>query len=415
MKIFFILLFFNYTTSINYIILPLKKNREVFSQYQNILELLLNNEVYSEFYIGSPPQILKGFFNFLEHDSYIKKKTINGVFDEQKSSTYISEKERLYYNSKYSKGFPSKDYLIFNNSKSNSILKNFSFVLASNITSEINEFNIGLKPKEFLDDTFFQQLKNGDIISSRIFCFNYNKNKMLVGTYPHEVDEKKYDKIYLRRDKIQTDTRFASFDFLWEHIYYRNQTENFTDNFKGSIFNLNIKGIICSNSFQSYLVDNFFYPYIKDNKCKQEQLKINDNEYFTFICDTDINLKNFPTLFFISQGIDFVFNLTGEDLFIKENNKYYCLISFLKGNFKWVLGEVFFKKYEIIFDLDRKSIAFYIDHPKTKFNYYIYLLFLLGIIILILIGILIKCYHYLPRKKRANELEEQFEYVTQIN
>ena len=415
MKIFFILLFFNYTTSINYIILPLKKNREVFSQYQNILELLLNNEVYSEFYIGSPPQILKGFFNFLEHDSYIKKKTINGVFDEQKSSTYISEKERLYYNSKYSKGFPSKDYLIFNNSKSNSILKNFSFVLASNITSEINEFNIGLKPKEFLDDTFFQQLKNGDIISSRIFCFNYNKNKMLVGTYPHEVDEKKYDKIYLRRDKIQTETRFASFDFLWEHIYYRNHTENFTDNYKGSIFNLNIKGIICSNSFQSYLVDNFFYPYTKDNKCKQEQLKINDNEYFTFICDTDINLKNSPTLFFYSQAIDFVFNLTGEDLFIKENNKYYCLISFLKGNFKWVLGEVFFKKYEIIFDIDSKMIGFYIDHPKTIFNYYIYLLFLLGIIILILIGILIKCYYHLPRKKRANELEEQFEYVTQIN
>ena len=415
MKIFFILLFFNYTTSINYIILPLKKNREVFSQYQNILELLLNNEVYSEFYIGSPPQILKGFFNFLEHDSYIKKKTINGVFDEQKSSTYISEKERLYYNSKYSKGFPSKDYLIFNNSKSNSILKNFSFVLASNITTEINELNIGLKPKEFLDDTFFQQLKNGDIISSRIFCFNYNRNNILFGTYPHEVDEKNYNKIYLRRDKIQIDTRFASFDFLWDHIYYRNQTENITDNYKGSVFDINIKGIISTNSFQSYLVDNYFYPYIKDNKCKQEQLKIRYNEYFTFICDTDINLKNFPTLFFYSQGIDFVFNLTGEDLFIKENNKYYCLISFLKGNFKWVLGEVFFKKYEIIFDLDSKMLGFYIDHPKTKFNYYIYLLFLLGIIILILIGILIKCYYYLPRKKRANELEEQFEYVTQIN
>ena len=91
MKIFFILLFFNYTTSINYIILPLKKNREVFSQYQNILELLLNNEVYSEFYIGSPPQTLKGFFNFLEHDSYIKKKTINGVFDDISSLLFMPD------------------------------------------------------------------------------------------------------------------------------------------------------------------------------------------------------------------------------------------------------------------------------------------------------------------------------------
>ena len=80
MKIFFILLFFNYTTSIKYIILPLKKNREVFSQYQNILELLLNNEIYSEFYIGSPPQTLKGFFNFSEFDSYIKKKNIKWCF-----------------------------------------------------------------------------------------------------------------------------------------------------------------------------------------------------------------------------------------------------------------------------------------------------------------------------------------------
>jgi hypothetical protein len=113
--------------------------------------------------------------------------------------------------------------------------------------------------------------------------------------------------------------------------------------------------------------------------------------------------------------MDFSFNFTSNDVFIKENNKLYCSLIFLQGNNKWILGETFFKKYELIFDLDKKILAIYTQKTKKRINFYIYIIFLLIIVIAFLIFLLIRCYYYLPRRKRANELEEQYEYISQVN
>jgi hypothetical protein len=66
--------------------------------------------------------------------------------------------------------------------------------------------------------------------------------------------------------------------------------------------------------------------------------------------------------------MDFSFNFTTKDLFLKEKNKLYCLLLFLQGNNKWILGEVFFKKYQLIFDLDKNILAIYIQNPKKNSN-----------------------------------------------
>ena len=123
---------------------------------------------------------------------------------------------------------------------------------------------------------------------------------------------------------------------------------------------------------------------------------------------------------------NYTFNLTYNDLFIKLNNKYYFLIVFNnKISQEWVLGELFIKKYNIIFDENSESISLYTyftsnkkkkdkkdENNGTKGNNsllktLIFIFFCSTIILSILL------YNFIlkfPRKKRANELDETFEY-----
>ena len=90
----------------------------------------------------------------------------------------------------------------------------------------------------------------------------------------------------------------------------------------------------------------------------------------------------------------------------------------------WFLGSPFFKKYQMVFDLDNKVIGFYTNinesysenKKNNNKNVFIYILVIIGLVIIIigLIFLLIKCYLSLPRKKRANELlDENYEYSEQ--
>ena len=98
---------------------------------------------------------------------------------------------------------------------------------------------------------------------------------------------------------------------------------------------------------------------------------------------------------------------------MEYGDKYYFLIVFKSHIDEWSFGDIFFKKYQIVFDKDKKTFGLY----KKKYNssltftpwlYIIILGFFLiisFILIIYLIRLLMK-----RRKIRANELEDQFEY-----
>ena len=80
--------------------------------------------------------------------------------------------------------------------------------------------------------------------------------------------------------------------------------------------------------------------------------------------------------------------------------------------YEWKLGLPFFRKYDFVFDMDKKFIGFYIGKSGFTLNLWI-ILFLVLIIIIIIMGFII--YFLLnkkPRKIRVNELDEQYEYLT---
>jgi hypothetical protein len=163
-----------------------------------------------------------------------------------------------------------------------------------------------------------------------------------------------------------------------------------------------IKG---SLEFQNYLKSHF----IKDNKC---------NEYKEGIavyygCDLFAKIENFPSLYFIHRELNYTFVLDYKDLIIKYNNKYYLLVYFynLNNNDKyWNFGKPFFKKYQLIFDHDKRNIGFYNGVEEKPFTTGI-LIIILMFIIIILASIIYIFYRRKFRKKRLNEIDEGYDYT----
>ena len=108
---------------------------------------------------------------------------------------------------------------------------------------------------------------------------------------------------------------------------------------------------------------------------------------------------------------------------MKYGNKIYFLIVFKLLPDKWVFGEIFFRKYQISFDKEKKIYGLY----KRKYNVtenensnkisYSHLSIILGILLLFSIFIIFYLFKIIKskRKLRANELEDQYEYLSSLN
>ena len=154
---------------------------------------------------------------------------------------------------------------------------------------------------------------------------------------------------------------------------------------------------------------------INESKC----IFINNNDYFHFYhCDKDINIENFPILTLYQQNLNYTFELTSNDLFEDIGDRKYFLVNFANNNDKkWILGKPFLKKYNFTYNFDSKTVSLFYGLKKedsgnsdTPFNkLWIYIIIAL-VIISILIGVIIIIAKKIPRKKRVNELEENFDY-----
>ena len=208
------------------------------------------------------------------------------------------------------------------------------------------------------------------------------------------------------------------------------------------------------------------------NICKEEVIKFTTEEdavksYFVISCDKvklfeedkEI-LDKFPTLKFFIFDFNYNFELTKDDVFTEVNNVLYFMIIYQRDIFNnpelvyWDLGLPFMQKYQFVHNYEKKTVGFYIpekeeeeeskeDNEKEKeiekekeksdvnkntdkkeeekvkddqSNLVIYIF--IGIVLAI--GLLIGAfclgkYMYQNRKKKANELEENFDYTASNN
>jgi hypothetical protein len=163
------------------------------------------------------------------------------------------------------------------------------------------------------------------------------------------------------------------------------------------------------------------YGFI-NNKCIERNTSTYEiGAFYYYVCDGDININNFPTLYFKSKNLQYIFQLTKDDIFIKVKNKIYFLIIFeFSRTNTWVLGKPFLNKYLFSYNYDAKTISFYNenlleesennnnnnDNNNNKKYIILFIIIVLSLIALVL-GFIIGRYIYYKRKnKRALELDE---------
>ena len=195
-----------------------------------------------------------------------------------------------------------------------------------------------------------------------------------------------------------------------------------------------------------YIKFNFFYDLLSENIFKYTAAPINP-DYSTFVCDSKSSkfieaMKKFPKLFFVHIYSNITFVLDKNDLFSynpynKSDTQIYFLVFFYNHNnqydeiTKFKLGIPFFKKYKFSFNSDDRVMNYYekttpnnkdtdtdIDKDTSKKNYKNIISIIIIVILLIIFFILGVLFHKniikLPRKKKANELDDDYEYTNNL-
>ena len=400
--------------------------------------------------------------NSINNNSYYYdfrlSKTININFDEHNMNSnvfYMSEK------------FHFKNRVI-NQSYIDEIgVENINLVLYlekpyfnrfSDFCSNINSYIIfGLKLPDGFDKmeyslNLIRQLKRKNITKNYRWFIDYNTNsinndiktisdyfrdiKLNIGVEPHEIYPNLYKEKNLKLINAKSYNGNINWGFYFNKIYVYQNNE-----IKDKIlFELNNNANIQNDNIEEYLIadikynllfinspqiffdsinNNFFNKLIKENKCFKEGNKI---EYI--YCDNkeeiiDYIKKNFMPIYFKNQELNYEFLLEYKDLFIKSGNKILFLIITQKETKRWIFGIPFLKKYLLTYDYDNRVIGFYkqnntkyiVKNDDLKNNIIKIILIVFLILIVTLVGFLISKHIYgYNRKKRINELQENYQY-----
>jgi hypothetical protein len=254
---------------------------------------------------------------------------------------------------------------------------------------------------------------------------------MIVDGFPHDLNSTKYNpEKFVTTNAIEGGGGYyVIWGLKFSDIYYKNdnnsQTSISLESQRTAHIEFNYELIIAPNETCVILENIFFEEYIKKNICFKDNLG-NFKETF-FYCKNikEFDIKKFKTIFFKSADLQTIFELNYDDLFYYKDDYIYFLILF-RGS-SWIFGELFLKKYYLVFNQDLKTIGYYMNieeersinnddsdnENKDKINL-IHILLILILVSINAVGIILYTKKG-KRKNRANELDDDYIYDSKIN
>ena len=406
--VYFISIIFTSSCSI---ILPFYteiKNKE----YLNFSDRYFINNETIDFYIGNPIQKIPVYIKFHYFPFYIS--VFSNIYNPKISSTYKQKSERINFCMLHQiaiQGFISEETFNFidienKNLTANNLtffletipLYNISGILGLNLIGQIDNSNYSL----------LYNLKKNNLIKNYTWTYEYiddkkEKGKLIIGEYPHIYNPKKYKKEKLKFINADLVGSFINWYILFNTI-------------KIGIFSINIRkcllelefGLIKGNKQLEEIIINNYFKGKKFEKTKEH------NYYIYYFRDKSI-IEGFPYMNFTIKELNQNFILTKEDLFTEFKGYYYLNIVFPEYDEIvpfWILGKIFLKKYQFIFDFNAKIIGYYTENISSSKPYFvIFLIFLLIILIFFFISFYFKLTK--KRKIRQNEINDVYEYISQ--
>ena len=418
-NMFYIL--FNLNIIKSEIIIPFMRSKTL-EYNNNFIDYIIHNNIYVTIPIGNPSQFIK--FNVTMKSSSISITSFNNYNYKDSNTYYAIEDEREIYKYKFKNGFEATDNFLINNKQCN-----FSFLF---VTEMLEDFDIilgeiGLKIYEqnlYNKMNIILQLKQLDLINSYGFGFQYAeeyKGNLILGI---NYNKDEYNIINNGIENI-----FDSYNIKFNHIIIGNEKE--LKYIKVNIL-IDLFGFIGTQEYLEIIKNKFFNPLLNEKKCFIVNDEKEDSNFFYIKCQKNIDLKKFPNLSFLSYDLKMYFNFTYQDLFKLNDDFYYFLIVFRildDNNSFWELGEIFFRKYNLLFDLDKKIIGFPIiksNYKKNEINkkeksriYKSFIIFLNFILICIIIFLILFILLLIKKKKIKNRIKEinnnYFTFLTNDN
>ena len=419
------------TKSESVITLPLKIDSIEDEKNFDITQLE-TSKIYTEISVGNPNQKIKLYLSFSFYLTFIFTEQANGAYNPINSNTYRNISKAFYYSSPFEKGFKSNESLFFTTyNNSNLEVEDYSFDLITEINknSYLKGGIIGLKlfDNKYRGDPLYNiivQLKKRHIIESYGWSIKFDKNGngvLSIGAYPHEYDHHNYSTEYFK----QILSGWRATGVYWEIEFSNIITGygNYIESTTKCEMQIETGLIFGTDEYYKIVKKEFFEEKMNKSECYEETSKSSVSMNFKyFYCTKYESIKEFKGIHFKNNDLDKDFFFDYNDLFIKKNNKYYFLIAFRPStNVNWIIGYPFFKKYEFVFQPDKKIIGTYIAYPKVstndngnKTNTSVILLICLVCVLFVVISVLsiflFKLLKKKLKKKRANELDDNFDY-----
>ena len=382
---------------------------------ENLMENLYTNKIYIEVNIGTPEQKIPMYLKSKAFSSFITAANFNQSikkYDYSKSSTfkYLEDIIFKYYRYDFTEAFLATDTFNFGNNKK---CDNLTIIIAKELRESSKYLNgvFGLQltslEKNLAETyTMISLLKEKKLIYDYSFSLKYknnNEGEFIIGKDMNEkIEEINTGKIGREGSNMQWN---IALDVSVNGINIENNTLSFIYYEFGFLES--------TNSYKKNINDIFFNKYLNNKKCVQKELK---SFYSYYVCGDDIAISNFPNLTFYNKEINYTFSFYSNELFYKFENKLFFLIIFSDYSESWSFGKIFLKKYHVFFDRDKKIFGVYPnDNKKLKipFSWIIVL-----ILLITLIGVLIYVKFFIvkaKRKIRANELDDDYEYIINEN
>ena len=458
--LFIYLIIYQFNYSSQYLFYELKTS----GNKNNIESLLSFNSTYTNLQLGTPVQVTKFFFtldnqqlsfktdnNCPKENSFLPKKSLTfkeAIEIEPRTSNnnhkyiYLDNLNVLNGIMNFPVVIEIEDFPFYSLNKLNITESTY---LCGYIGLAIGQYEI-YKPEEEIVRKIYDNLEQYGIKKNDDFSFFSHKGKdyLIYGVLLHN----KFQDLFKGVKGIEwvhPSSRKNTYELFWEismkEIYYK---DKHTDPNIFITFELNplFEFIVATNEFRGNITKDYFQEYFTKGICS-----IEDYEKYNFkiiSCQEnkfDINdIKKFPTINIPNIALHYTFELKGEELFTKINNKWYFEIFFPIVDLdpvRWIVGRIFLRKYPVTFGSYSKLIGFYLNknitsekdkkekneekklidkinskNSSTK-NYLFYFIIIIVALIFTIVGLLIGKKLFFMRRKRANELvDDYYQYDT---
>lgn len=429
------LVLLKYISSLN-ISIPFKVQNFKNGNSNRLISGYLYKDLLVKLQIGDPKQNIQLSACLGEFTTFVISKDADGykdgTYNKSLSTTYKNlTKEEGYTFQTFSEGIKSIENITITDS--NIQINDLEFILATEIGGNscydtycevlAQPGILGFKLAHLYDEleavrntNFVPQLKKKNLISSYDFYFNFtseNEGNIIIGAKPHELNNNYINKVF---SPIQT-SLMAHNEIDWsisfDKIYYGEENMY---NEKSVMLRIEFGLIIGSFYWHKYLLNNFFTPLINENKCFKGQTEELGSTAYFYYCNSTTDISHFKPFSFSIHEYEYNFTLTKDDLFVKDGDKWIFLMIF-GGIYEIVFGFPFFKKYQLVFNQDTKTVGFYreisnkekdkdknIGNESSNISYYIAII-ILSVIFLGLLIYAIYFYFKTKSKKKKDAIE----------